>query len=99
MIVVSEVGIQLVVAVLTVGSGVEVNAFPLDRAPEALDEGVVGGPIAPFAADTSASDQQGLFVGQARKLAALVGVEDERGQMLGQGSVQGREAEAHVERI
>ena len=53
-IVVGEVGIELVVEVLSVGGGVEIDAFPFDRAPEPLDKGVVGGPAAPVAADAAA---------------------------------------------
>ena len=87
-IVVREVGVQLLVAVLVVGGGVEVDAFPFDRAPLAFDEGIVGGPAPPVAADATAGLQQGLLKKLAGKLAALVGVEDERGRVLGQRRAQ-----------
>ena len=45
--------------------------FPFDRAPEAFDEGVVGGASPAVAADAAAGGQQRLLVGQAGKLAAL----------------------------
>ena len=45
--------------------------LPLDRAPEALDEGVIGGATPAVAADTAAGSEQDLFVSEAGKLAAL----------------------------
>ena len=85
--------------VVAIVGGVEVNVLPFDRAPEAFDEGVVGGPSPAVAADAAASGQQGLLVGQARKLAALVGVEDVRGRGHAQGIGQGSQAKAYVERV
>ena len=52
--------------------------LPLDGAPEAFDEGVIGGAAAPIAADATAGGQQGLLESGARKLAALVGVKNIR---------------------
>lgn len=64
-IVVGEVGLELLVEVAAVGSGVEVHAFPFDRAPEASDEGIFGGPAAAVAADLAAGSQYGLLEGVA----------------------------------
>ena len=60
--------------------------FPFDRAPEAFDEGVVGGPATPVAADAAVGLQQCLFVGEAGKLTALVGIENMR--VLGGGAAR-----------
>ena len=49
------------------------------------------------ATDAAAGAEQGLFVGQGGKLAALVGVEDMRCRRHAQGIGQRLEAEAHVE--
>ena len=45
--------------------------FPFDRAPEALNEGIIGRASSSIAADAAAGGQQGLFVGEAGELAAL----------------------------
>ena len=49
----------------TVIDRVEVDMFPFDRAPEAFDEGVIGGAPSSIAADAAAGGQQGLFIGKA----------------------------------
>jgi hypothetical protein len=43
--------------VVAIVGKVEVNVLPFNRAPEALDEGVVGGPPPAVAADTAAGGQ------------------------------------------
>ena len=78
---------------------VEVDVFPFDRAPESFDEGIVGGAPSSIAADAAAGRQQGLFVGKAGELAALVGIEDVRGRGHAQGIGQGLQAKARVERV
>lgn len=70
-IVVGEVGLQLLVEVLAVGGGVQIDAFPFDGAPQALDEGIIGGATAAVSADATVGLQQGLLKGLAGKLAAL----------------------------
>lgn len=98
-IVVGKVRLQLVVQVVAVVGRVEVDMLPFDSAPETLDESIVGGAAPAVAADTAARGQQGLLVSQARKLAALVGVEDMRSRGHAQGIGQGLQAKAHVERV
>ena len=73
--------------------------FPFDRAPESLDEGVVGRAAPSVAADAAAGGQQGLLVGEAGELAALVGVEGVRGGGVAQRVGQGLQAKADVERV
>jgi len=73
--------------------------FPFDRAPESFDEGIVGGASSAVAADAAAGGQQGLFVGEAGELAALVGIEDVWGRGVAQRVGQGLQAKAHVERV
>ena len=85
--------------VVAVVSRVEVGVLPLDRAPEALDEGVVGGAAPPVAADAAAGLSQGLLVGPAGKLAALVGIKAVRGRGNAQRVGQGLQAKAHVKRV
>ena len=77
---------------LAVVGRVKVNVLPFDGAPEALDEGVIGGAAPAVAADTAAGGEQGLLVSEAGKLAALVGIEDVRGRSVAQGRVQGLQA-------
>jgi hypothetical protein len=89
----------LLIEVLAVGGGVEVNTFPFDPAPEAFEEGVVGGPAPSVAADLAASGQQRLLEGLASESAALVRVRDGRGRLGGQRGVQGCEAKNHGERV
>lgn len=43
-IVIGKVGVELFVEVAAVGGGVEIDTFPFDRAPEALDADIIGGP-------------------------------------------------------
>ena len=62
---------------------VEVDVLPLDRAPEARDEGIVGGAAPAVVVDAVAGDEQGLLINEAGKLAVLVGIEDIWG--LGRG--------------
>ena len=50
--------------------------LPLDRAPEARDEGIVGGAAPVVVVDAVAGDEQGLIINEAGKLAVLVGIED-----------------------
>ena len=76
-----------------------VDMFPFDRASEAFDESVVGGAAPAVAADAAAGGQQGLFVGEAGELAALVGVEEVRGRGHAQRVGQGLQAKADVERV
>ena len=94
-IIVGEVGVKLLVELATIGGGIEVDALPLDRAPEALFRG----PAAPVAADLAAGSQQRLPKRLAGELAVLIGVEDKRGRLLPQDRVQGAQAETHIERI
>ena len=70
-IVVGEVGLPLLVKVLAVGGGVQVDAFPFDGAPQALDEGIIDGATVAVSADATVGLQQGLLKGLAGKLAAL----------------------------
>ena len=75
-VVVGNVRIELVKQVLALVGGFEVNMLPFNRAPEALDEGVVGGAASAVAADAAAGDQQRLFKDEAGELAALVGIKN-----------------------
>ena len=84
---------------VAVVGGVEVNVLPLDRAPEALDEGVVGGAAAAVAADAAAGGQQRVYIGLAGEPAALVGIEDVRGRGHAQDIDQGLQEKAHVKRV
>jgi hypothetical protein len=59
-----------------IDGGIKVDMLPLDRAPKALDEGIVCGAAPSIAANPSASVQQSLLEGGAGTLAALVGVEN-----------------------
>ena len=86
-IVVGKVRVKLVEEVLAVVGRIQVDVLPFDRAPAVSDEGIIGGPAPAVAADAAAGGQQGLFIGQASKLAALVRVEDERRRVLGQRRV------------
>lgn len=73
-VIVGKVRLQLPEKLLPIGGLVQVNVLPFHGAPEALDEGVVGGSAPPVAADAAAHLQQGLLVGRAGELAALVRV-------------------------
>lgn len=73
--------------------------LPFDRAPEALDEGIVGSAAPPIAADAAAGVQQGLLEGEAGKLAALIGVKNVGSRGLAQRASQGSHAKAHVKRV
>ena len=72
---------------VAVVGGVEVDVLPLDRAPEARDEGIVGGAAPAVAVDAPAGDEQGLLIGEAGELAALVRIEDVRGWGVDQGAL------------
>ena len=50
------------------GGGVRVHALPFDRAPELLDEGIVGGVDLAVATALAAVRQQGLLRGLTGKL-------------------------------
>ena len=76
---------------------VKVDVFPFDRAPESFDEGIVGRAAPAIAADAAAGGQQGLLVGEAGELAALVGIEDVRGRGVAQRVGQSLQAKAEVE--
>lgn len=56
MVVVGKIRVELVKQVLAVVGRVEVNVLPLNGAPEALDEGVVGGAAPPPTASISTSN-------------------------------------------
>ena len=56
---------------LAVVGRVKINMLPFDGAPEALDEGVIGGAPPAVSSDTAAGGAQGLPVSAAGKLAAL----------------------------
>jgi hypothetical protein len=81
------------------GGGVGINVLPFNGAPQAFDEAVVGGTTPAVAADAIVGGQQGLLIGQTRKLPALVGVEDARGWGHAQGIGQGQQEKAHVKRV
>ena len=68
---------------VAVVGGVEVDVLPLHRAPEAHDEGIVGGAAPAVVVDAVAGDEWGLLRSEAGKLAVLVGIEDIWG--LGRG--------------
>jgi hypothetical protein len=55
MIVVGKVRLQLVMEVVAVVGGIKVDVLPFDRAPGALDEGIVGSAAPAVAADAAAS--------------------------------------------
>ena len=72
--------------------------FPVDRAPEALDEGIIGGLAPAVAADVAAGCAQGLLVSVTGELTALGGIKNIRGRGAMQGGVQDLQVKAYVER-
>jgi hypothetical protein len=66
----------LLVQLVAIVSKIKVNVLPFDRAPEALDEDIVGNAAPTVAANAAAHGQQGLLKSEARKLAALVRVKN-----------------------
>ena len=55
--VVGEVGLELLVTVAAIGGRIQVHALPFNGALEAFDESVVGSPAAAITADVAAGGQ------------------------------------------
>src|SRR5829696_9671787 len=73
--------------------GPEINLLVLDRSPESLNEDVVAPRASAVHADSNPSLEQHAGEVVAGELRALVGVEDLRPAILGQGLLQRLDAE------
>ena len=90
---------NLALRIFEVTEGVQINAFVLERAPEALDENVVHPLALAVHGDTDSLLFEHIGPGTAGELAALIGVEDFRTAVLLDGLVQGLDAECRVLRV
>jgi hypothetical protein len=98
-VIVSKVRVQLLKDLEAVISRLQIDAFVLDRPPEPLDKGIVGGAADAIPADAALGRLQGGHKVVAGKLTALVGVKNLRGAVAGERLGEGAQTKIHLQRI